>query len=253
MCGELHRHRVIPFAACLLLAIACRQNELTPPGPPASIEVLSGDGQSGTVGAALPDQVVVRVLDANDRGVPEIAVIFEAAAGSGSATPSQVTTDANGVARTMWTMPTLAGEAKSLEARAANGEGSFPQIVLHATAVPGAATALRLTTEPARFAESGIALVQSVPVQIVDQYNNAVPEADVVIAAAVVGDSTPLLGGTITTATDRTGRVLFCLTIYGPPESVKLTFTTALLPPVTSTPITILPASGLTTPRITCA
>lgn len=253
MCGELHHHRVIPFAACLLLAVACRQNELSPPGPPASIEVLSGDGQLGTVGAALPDQIDVRIVDANDRGVPGIAVIFEAAAGSGGAAPSQVTTDVNGVARTMWTMPTMAGQAKSLDARAANGGGTSPHIVLHATAVPGKATALRLTSEPATFAESGIALVQSVPVQIVDKYNNAVPEADVLIAAAVVGDSTPLLGGTITAATDRTGRASFCLTIYGPPELVKLTFTTASLSPVASTPITLLPASGLTTPRITCA
>ena len=103
---ELHRHRLIPFAVCLLLAVACRQNELSPPGPPASIEVLSGDGQLGTVGAALPDQIVVKVVDANDRGVPDIAVIFEAADGSGGAAPSQVTTDVNGVARTMWTMST---------------------------------------------------------------------------------------------------------------------------------------------------
>ena len=248
----LHPQRAVPFVACLLLAVACRQNDLMPPGPPENIEVLSGEAQQSTVAEALPNQLAVKVVDANDRGVPEIAVIFEAAAGSGSATPSQVTTDANGIARTTWTMPTVAGQAKSLEARAANGGGSSPHILLHATALPAAATGLRLTTEPETFAESGIALMQSLPVQIVDKYDNAVPQADVVIAVAVMGNSSHLLGGTISTLTDRTGRALFCLTIYGPPELVTLTFTTALLSSATSTPINLLPATNTNTPRITC-
>lgn len=249
---ELYPRRAIPFVACLLVAVACHQNELIPPGPPANMEAVSGDGQQGTVGTALPDQVVVKVVDANDRGVPNVAVLFEAAPVSGSATPSQVTTDANGVARTTWTMPTVAAEAKSLEARVANGGVSSPQIVLHATALPGSPTALRLTTEPPTFAEAGIALVQSLPIQIVDRYDNAVPQAGVAVAAAAMGNSSHLLGGTISAVTGRNGKASFCLTIFGPPESVTLTFTSALLSPATSSPIGLLPATNTNTPRITC-
>lgn len=253
MYGELHRQRAISFVTCLLLAAACRHNELAPRGPPANMEVLSGDEQQATVGTALPNQTVVKVVDANDRGVPGIAVLFEPVPGSGSATPSQVTTDANGVARTTWTMPTVAGQTKALAARAANGSGSFPHLLLHATALPGAATALRLSSEPETVAESGIALVQSLPVQVVDKYDNAVPQPDVLITAAVLGISAHQLGGTITAMTDATGRASFCLTIVGPPESVTLTFTTPSLSAATSSPIDLLPATNTATPRITCA
>ena len=252
MYAQLYRQRAIPFVACALLAVACHHSELAPAGPPASMEVLSGDGQQGTVGTALPNQMAVKVVDANDRGVPGIAVLFGAAAGNGVASPSQVSTDANGVARTTWTMPTVAGRAKELDARSANGGGSFPHVLLHATALPGAATALRLSSEPETVAESG-ALVQSLPVQVVDTYDNAVPQAGVVIAASVVGNSAPELGGTITAATDASGRASFCLTIFGAPESVTLTFSSAPLSPATSSPIDLLPATNINTPRITCA
>src|SRR5438105_9325551 len=44
------------------------------PAPAASIEVASGDSQTAVVANALPQSLVVRVLDSNGNAVPSFAV-----------------------------------------------------------------------------------------------------------------------------------------------------------------------------------
>ena len=51
----------------------------------SAIEVVSGDGQSGLTGDALPEPVVVRVMDSGGAPVAETTVTFEPGEGHGTA------------------------------------------------------------------------------------------------------------------------------------------------------------------------
>ncbi len=71
---------------------------------PATVQVISGDGQRTVQGLSLADSLVVRVLDAQGQALSGETVTFEPAAGSGSADPASATTDSGGRAATAWTL-----------------------------------------------------------------------------------------------------------------------------------------------------
>ncbi len=76
----------------------------------ASLEVVSGDGQHGDIGDMLPDTVVVRVMDAAGAAAESIAVSFTPTPGHGTADPGSALSDAEGLARTIWTLGSQEGE-----------------------------------------------------------------------------------------------------------------------------------------------
>jgi hypothetical protein len=84
-------------------------------GPATSIEIVSGAGQAGPVEAPLRDDLAVAVRDAQGVGVAGIDVTF--APSEGSVGAPIVTTDASGVARTVWTLGSTIG-SQQLEASA---------------------------------------------------------------------------------------------------------------------------------------
>src|SRR5690242_987890 len=100
--------------ASLLVVLACDTGPRS--GPPASLEVASGDDQQGVAGAELPQAVVLRVLDSDGRPVPNAKVSFTVSAGNGSVLPALVSTDRNGAAPARWTLGRQAGTAQSLTA-----------------------------------------------------------------------------------------------------------------------------------------
>ncbi|HEU4629311.1 MAG TPA: hypothetical protein VFS08_06175 [Gemmatimonadaceae bacterium] len=79
------------------------------PGPAAHLEVVGGAGQSGATGTALSAPVIVRATDSYGNRVPGVLVLFEPAAGSGSAAPTQGETNASGEVQTVWTLGTTDG------------------------------------------------------------------------------------------------------------------------------------------------
>ena len=85
---------------------------------PAAIEVVSGGGQEGMAGSTLAEAVVVRVDDGGGSPVAGATVTFAAAEGHGSADPAMADTDADGLARTTWTLGDAAG-AQTLTASVA--------------------------------------------------------------------------------------------------------------------------------------
>lgn len=97
-----------------------------------SIRKVSGDAQIGTVATALPNPLVVEVLD--DRGIPMTgqAVQWVVTAGGGTVNPGSATTDAVGRAQTRATLGAQSGN-QTFEARAAGLTGS--PVVFAATAV----------------------------------------------------------------------------------------------------------------------
>jgi adhesin/invasin len=74
-------------------------------GPPASMAVFLGDGQSAPAGSAVPTQPSVVVKDANGNVVSGVTVTFAVTAGGGTATGFVVATDVNGIATVgNWTL-----------------------------------------------------------------------------------------------------------------------------------------------------
>jgi len=78
-------------------------------GPPASVSIVSGNGQSGTVATELPTPLTVRVTDSGARPVSGAAVTWAVIAGGGSVTPATSTTDGDGTASTRWRLGTIPG------------------------------------------------------------------------------------------------------------------------------------------------
>jgi PKD repeat protein len=76
----------------------------------ARLEILSGQDQSGEVMSVLGNAVQVRVVSTLGRAVQGAVIGFAVVSGGGNASYSDVLTDADGVARTQWTLGPIAGE-----------------------------------------------------------------------------------------------------------------------------------------------
>lgn len=173
-----------------LLASACGGGDLTLPGGGGAFEltIVAGDEQEGDVGAALADPVAVRALDAEDRAVPGIRVVFDPSAG-GSVAPDMAVTGADGRATAVWTLGTAAG-AQSLEAHVAGSTSVDQTVEFTASATPGDAQALAALSGGDQSAAVGAALPDSLVVTATDQFGN--PVAGVMVHwAASTGSIAP--------------------------------------------------------------
>lgn len=83
-----------------------------PPTAPAAVTapvVLAGDHQAGTPGYLLAESLAVRVVDGTGAPVAGVAVTWETQPSHGLVTPGAPTTDADGVARAAWRLPSGEG------------------------------------------------------------------------------------------------------------------------------------------------
>ncbi len=78
-------------------------------GAPATIAKAGGDAQSAIVGTALPQPLVVRVLDRYGNPVAGVAVTWQAASGGGALSPATAATDSLGRASATWTLGAAEG------------------------------------------------------------------------------------------------------------------------------------------------
>ena len=74
------------------------------PDVPDSLAQVSGDNQTGLINSALPESLVVQVVDQFGNVVSATPVSFAVIAGGGSVNPTIVTADTNGEAVTYWTL-----------------------------------------------------------------------------------------------------------------------------------------------------
>src|SRR4051812_31675056 len=116
-----HRVLALAFTAFVVSAVAsCAGDSGSPTAPDTSpapgtdahtngtqLVLASGGSQTALAGQPLPNPVVVRVLDAGSKPVAGATVNFIAR--DGSADPTQAGTDADGYARTRWTLGAAAG------------------------------------------------------------------------------------------------------------------------------------------------
>lgn len=159
----------------------------------AALQVVSSHTQSGSVGQALPDAVVVRVVDSAGAPVEGQLVNFRVTEGGGSVLAGIALTDADGTAQERWTLGILASP-QVLEARAVDPEtgDAIASATFHATAMAGSPATIALAAGDAQTGQIGDALPLPVVVKVTDQHGNAVPGATVTFGAAVGnGSATP--------------------------------------------------------------
>jgi hypothetical protein len=139
-----HRVFCAGAAAVMLTLIACSAGDLTLPGPgqsgpdqPATLKVLSGDGQQAEVGTVLDDPLTVQVVDESSQPVPNIQVQFSVLGDlSGAAVdPTSIETDETGRATAIVRLGELPGE-QIIVAAVANTQLPDLRVRFSATAVP---------------------------------------------------------------------------------------------------------------------
>jgi hypothetical protein len=161
--------------------------------------IVSGNGQSGTVGASLGAPVVVRAVDQSGNPVAGVFVDFEVPAGDGSVVSLAWLTNASGQVGANWTLGKAAG-AKTLTA----SSSGVTSVTFSANAAPGAASKLAVLSGNEQFGTLGTALPNALTVGVTDAYGNPVGAGASVSFAVTAG------GGSVspaTAATDANGRV----------------------------------------------
>ena len=115
---------------------------------PARLDLISGDDQEALLGTALAEPLVVRVTEQTGSVLPGVTVSFAPAdERSGSASPSEAVTDADGLASTMWTL----GDARRQEMVATTAELTTPFRAVALADPPTPDYTLIGDLEPSRF------------------------------------------------------------------------------------------------------
>ena len=216
------RLRLAPLLLAVQLGLAgCGGSDLLLPsaGQPAKISVVSGDGQTGTVGQPLGEPIVVAVTDPENRPVEGIEVAFVVPAGATIAPNDTVVTGADGRATVTYTLSTSSGD-QIVEARAKPVVASSSiTTTFTAKAMPEAAVSLVLAGGDGQRGEVSTALADSLAVRAVDQFGNGVAGVDVGWAA----DGGSVSAGSVTTGAD--GRSAVQRTLGDHPGSYGTTAT----------------------------
>jgi Bacterial Ig-like domain (group 1) len=146
--------------------IACGDASGPKLGPPASIVLVSGDGQ-GTieVGTKLGKPLTIRVADSQGQHLPGIVVAWTTTSGALNASTSQ--TDADGLATVDWTVGTLVGT----ETATATVTGLKP-ITFTAVTIAGPPTQIILSRDTVQLL--GIGDVFRLSARAADRFGNTI-------------------------------------------------------------------------------
>jgi hypothetical protein len=182
----MSRRTHIALAAALSVALTSCGDGMEPVGPPAALEAIAGNGQTGTVGEPLAAPIRVSVVDSDGRGVEGVEVVFALDAG-GSLAPAGFalwadmfpaeeaglvdTTNSDGEAAVIWVLGPEVG-SQTLQASV---EGIEP-IDFAATAEPGPPAALLIIGGDGQLDLPGAALSDQFTLRVVDQFGNALAD-----------------------------------------------------------------------------
>ncbi len=170
--------------------------DVGPPPTPASIAVMSGNGQSGEAGSPLAQPIIVRVTSSSGAAVEAAAVTFAAGSTSGSVAAGQATTDADGRASTAWTVGTEVGANSDTVYASVSGVATRAVFTASITAAPAAGVSS--VSGDAQGGTPGQVLTQPLIVVVRDRYGN--PRSHSSVSWTVVAG-----GGSISPATGITG------------------------------------------------
>lgn len=186
-----HFRSVLGLLCATSLFAGC-DSAVAPPGtPPAAVQIVSGDNQSGSVGVELAQPLAAKVLDAEGRAIPGQIVNFRVTAGGGSVFAGAGQTNDTGLVQERWTLGTSTADSQRVEVRVVNSTTGAPLVlaVFKATALAGPAVALAKTLGDEQAGPLSTALPESLAVTLTDQYNNPVSGDTVAWAVTVGGGS----------------------------------------------------------------
>jgi adhesin/invasin len=223
---------ISPLALLLAGLAACGGADLVLPnqGQPAEITAVRGDRQSGTIGEALGDSLVVRVVDRFGDPVGGAEVTWTAEVG-GSVSPATSVTSPDGQAGTQRVLGADIGTYVTTAEIV--GMEKAPEPALFTTV--GVAARLTLSVAPPAVAASGVPLAPQPVLQLQDVGGNAIAREGVVVTAQISAGGGSLDGLT-TSSSDADGRVVFAdLAIRGTPGTRTLIFAAEGFAPATAT------------------
>jgi len=218
--------RLVRFLGVVLISAASAQCGGSDGGPTAMSQPAiqkassaSGDAQTGEVGAAL--SAPLRVLVTVDGAAQQGRTVAWAAAGTGaSVNPASSTTGSDGIATTSWTLGQSAG-MQSATASLSGATGS--PVSFTATATPGVATALAISSGNNQSGTPNSTLADPLKVKVGDQFGNGVASVTVewqVASGSASADPT-------SSVTDAGGLAQTIVTLGGEVGSVTITATSA--------------------------
>ena len=185
---------------------------------PATITLLSGDGQHAPAGRPLPATVTAQVVSRGGRPLPGVAVRFQPDNETGALDQPTDTSDADGLVQARWTLGARPGRQ-----RLALATGGVPPIatLVVAEADPVAGNTRIIVVDSALTGRAGTALPALVTVRVVDTLGAAL--ADVPVTWVAVGGAIAAEG----TRTDSLGGVRARWTL-GPRSGVQQAYVQVL-------------------------
>ena len=158
-------------------ALTCKDSPTTPPElVPSQVERVSGHEQTGTVGAALTEPIVVRVIGRTGRAIPNTPVTWAVTAGGGSLSAISATTNEDGLASSRWTLGTAAGTS-------GNGVtatvGRLTAVQFTATGTAGAPVQVIAASEANQTVPAGTTVPSTPAVRVADVHGNGVGGVEV--------------------------------------------------------------------------
>ena len=190
------------LAASVAAALLSCGGDLEVPteGEPADINILQGNGQSGRVGEALADSLVVEVLDVGDRVVPNAIVVVELA--GGVADPDTITTDRLGRASAQITLGNQVGQMAGAVRVISPETPADVQESFMVTAVASSANGLAAVSGDGQTGAVGTELPDPLVVEVTDAFGN--PIEGVTVTWTATGGGTVSAPSTVTDGEGRT-------------------------------------------------
>ena len=211
-----------------------------PPPPPArvatTLEVVSGNNQTGRTNQHLTDPLVVEVRDQDRDALSGVTVSFSVNPTSGVLSPTSATTDADGQASTALQL----GGTASTYTVTASPAGIAQRVTFTATATePPRSTTLRKISGDYQEKEAYQHLPNPLVVEVLDQYGAALPDATVsftvtpsvgVLSPASATTDADGQASTILRFGKTTGRYAVTVSATGINQSVTFTATATVRP-----------------------
>lgn len=160
--------------------------------PAAAIALVAGSSQRTLAGKALPQSVVVRATNRRGAAATGKRVTFRLSDGQGAVDPASALTDADGRARTTWTLGSNPGRQTLL----ASVENVDSALAIVAEADPLAANTRVTPLVEGLSGEAGEAMADSVSIRVTDSVGRVLPDVPVTWTAVD--------GGSVDNPTGRT-------------------------------------------------
>jgi adhesin/invasin len=192
---------------------------------PSSMEVGSGNNQTGSPGRELSEPIAVKVTDDAGRPVPGVTVRFSVASGGGRLSSDSAQSDTLGLAGVRWVLGEQLG-AQNVSAEAVNNDNApleHSPLQLSATAEPPTAAKLVLHAGLSETAQNGVPLESQPVLDVLDADDQPVSGVEVAVSVSSGGAT---VTGSATATSDGSGVASFSgLALAGAQGAQTLRFT----------------------------